>query len=320
MPAGAVRVRVPASTANLGPGFDALGMALNLYARIEMAAAEQTQIELLGTNMQGIPTDKTNLIYKVARMLYDEAGISMPELNIRMDSEIPLTRGLGSSASAIVGALAAANALSGAALPPEELFRLASSLEKHPDNVGASLFGGIIAAYWDGSEAKHIRIEPHERLEALVAVPAFQLSTEHARGVLPSEVPMKDAVYNIGHTAVLVAALAAGDLGMIRHAMKDALHQPYRAALVPGMEKVLREAADHGALGAALSGAGPTLIAFADAQEGRKEELETFLRKTFLAEGIEADTRWLKPSGEGVRVWTMQGGEPAFEQFVEGAE
>ncbi|MCY9592727.1 homoserine kinase [Paenibacillus chitinolyticus] len=320
MAPAAVRVRVPASTANLGPGFDALGMALDLYARIEMSEADRTQIELFGSNMQGIPTDKTNLIYKVAGTLYHHAGLPMPELSIRMDSDIPLTRGLGSSASAIVGALAAANALSGADLPPDELFQIASGMEKHPDNVGASLFGGIIAAYWDGHEAKHVRIEPHERLEALVAVPAFQLSTEHARRVLPDQVPMKDAVFNIGHSSLLVAALAAGELGMIRHAMKDALHQPYRAALVPGMEKILREAADHGALGAALSGAGPTLIAFADKSEGRQEELEAFLRETFRAEGIEAETRWLRPSREGVRVWKLAGGEPSFEEFAGGAE
>ncbi|GFZ86022.1 homoserine kinase [Paenibacillus marchantiophytorum] len=312
-----VRVKVPASTANLGPGFDSLGMALNLYAWIDLAISNQTTIHLIGDQMHGIPTDKSNLIYKVAQMVFEEAGVSHPELEITMYSDIPLTRGLGSSASAIVGALAGANALIGNKLTPYALFQLASRLEKHPDNVGASLYGGIVVAFWDGERAESIRIEPDSNLEVLVAIPAFQLSTEKARGVMPKQVSMKDAVYNLSHSSLLVAALSTGNLGMIRHAMKDALHQPYRAALIPGMTTLLEQAENHGALGVALSGAGPTMLALVDARSGQKAELEAFLKDTLAKEGIEAQTLWLKPSQEGVSVIELLEGDEDLQSLVE---
>lgn len=313
-----VRVKVPASTANLGPGFDTLGMALNLYAWIEMGAAENTHVDLYGDQMTGIPTDKSNLIYEVAQMVFDKAGVSCPELHIAMYSDIPLTRGLGSSASAIVGGLAAANALIGSPFDNDVLFQMATRLEKHPDNVGASLFGGLVVAFWDGERAEHIRLEPSDRLEALVAIPDFQLSTEKARGVLPQQLSMKDAVFNVGHSSVLVAALASGRLDMISRAMKDALHQPYRAPLIPGMEKILREAADFGALGAALSGAGPTLLALVDRESGNKSELERFLLDTLGRENISAETMWLKPDRDGVQVITPFDERSTLFEYIKG--
>ncbi|GGG74184.1 homoserine kinase [Paenibacillus radicis (ex Gao et al. 2016)] len=297
-----VLVKVPASTANLGPGFDTLGMALSLYAWIEMSPAKETTFRLHGEQMQGLPTDKTNLLYKVAQLVFKEAGVQMPELHIEMYSEIPLTRGLGSSASAIVGSLVAANALIGSPLSEDKLFQIATSLEGHPDNVGASLFGGIVVSAWDGEQADYVRLAPHPKLETLVAIPAFQLSTEKARHALPSQVSMADAVFNVGRSSLLVAALASGELGLIRHAMRDRLHQPYRAALIPGMTAILECAADNGALGAALSGAGPTLIAFVEADSPRKAELERFLVETLQREGVSAETMWLKPSVSGTEV------------------
>ncbi|ANE47183.1 serine kinase [Paenibacillus swuensis] len=298
-----VRVKVPASTANLGPGFDTLGMALNVYAWIEMAVAERTVIRLYGEQMDGVPTDKTNLIYKVAQQVFRAAGETYPELEISMYSDIPLTRGMGSSASAIVGALTAANALIGNKLSTNHLFRMATELEDHPDNVGASLFGGIVVASWDGERADAIRLEPHPQLEVMVAIPEFKLATEKARLVLPQQITMRDAVYNVAHSSLLVAALAAGRLDMIRHAMQDRLHQPYRASLIPGMDTILAEATDHGALGVALSGAGPTLLALVDAQEARQAELEQFLLGTLASHGIEARTLRLKPELSGVQTY-----------------
>ncbi|ULL17837.1 homoserine kinase [Paenibacillus sp. H1-7] len=299
-----VRVKVPASTANLGPGFDTLGMALDLYAWIEMSLAEETRIHLIGDQMNGIPTDKSNLIYKVAQMVFEKAGVHHPELEISMYSDIPLTRGLGSSASAIVGALAAANALIGCPLSDDALFQMATALEHHPDNVGAALFGGLVVAFWDGQRAEYIRVEPDDRLEVLVAIPHFQLSTEKARHVLPREQSLSNAVFNVGHSSVLVAAFCTGRLDMIASAMKDALHQPYRAALVPGLAKILAEATDHGALGVALSGAGPTMLALVDKNSSRKAELEQFLLGTLKDEQIEATLMWLKPDRGGVQVLT----------------
>lgn len=314
-----VCVKVPASTANLGPGFDALGMALELYAWIEMSEAESTVFHLHGEQMRGIPTDKSNLIYQVAQSVFAEAGVSLPELEISMYSDIPLTRGLGSSASAIVGALVAANALIGSPLSEDKLFQMATSLEKHPDNVGASLFGGIIAAFWDGKRAEYVCIEPDARLEVLVAIPEFQLSTEKARQVLPQQLSMKDAVFNIGHSSVLVAALSAGRLDMIRHAMKDALHQPYRSALVPGMAEVLEQATEHGALGIALSGAGPTLLALVDTSSEEKQGLEKFMIDTLQRHGVNAQTLWLRPSRHGVQVLPIRSSnQHSFIDIVKG--
>lgn len=299
-----VYVKVPASTANLGPGFDTLGMALDLYEWIEMGFAEQTKIHLFGDQVEGIATDKTNLIYKVAQLVFEKAGVQHPELEIAMYSDIPLTRGLGSSAAAIVGGLAAANALIGSPLSDDTLFQLATELEDHPDNVGASLFGGLVVAFWDGQRAEYIRVEPDERLEVLVAIPHFQLATEKARHVLPREQSLTNAVFNVGHSSVLVAALCTGRLDMIPRAMKDALHQPYRAALVPGLAKILAEATDHGALGVALSGAGPTMLALVDRSSSRKAELEQFLLDTLATEQIEATLLWLNPDRGGVQVLT----------------
>lgn len=313
-----VCVKVPSSTANLGPGFDSLGMALNLYAWIEMGFAERTVIHLHGENMKGVPADSSNLVYQVAQLVFDKAGLPRRELEISMYSEAPLTRGLGSSASAIVGALVAANELAGGTLSRDELFQMATELEKHPDNVGASLFGGLVVSFWDGVRAEYVRVEPDERLLALAAIPDFQLSTEKARHILPQQVPLKDAVFNIGHSSMLVAALLSGRLDMIRHAMKDALHQPYRAALIPGMGTILREAADHGALGVALSGAGPTLIALVEADSPQREKLRRFLLDTLRREGIGAETLWLKPDRQGAQVLTHSGESCTFIENIKG--
>lgn len=297
-----VIVKIPASTANLGPGFDTLGMALSIYSWIEMSVSDQTEFQLLGDQMSGLPKDKTNLIYKVAQLVFQEAEVSVPELYISMYSDIPLTRGLGSSATAIIGALVAANALIGSPLSDDKLLQMATALEGHPDNVGASLFGGIVVSAWDGERADYVRIAPHPMLETLVAIPAFQLSTEKARTALPTQISMADAVFNVSRSSLLVAALATGELSLIRHAMRDRLHQPYRAALIPGMTTILEHAVHYGALGAALSGAGPTLIAFVAADCPDKAALESFFVDTLKQEGLAVDMLWLSPCANGPQI------------------
>ena len=313
-----VRVRIPASTANLGPGFDSLGMALNVYAWIEMTVADKTRIHPLGEQMQGIATDKSNLVYRVAERVFKAAGISCPELEISMYSDIPLTRGLGSSASAIIGGMYAANALMDNVLSDDEIFQLATKLEDHPDNVGASLYGGIIVSFWDGERAECIRIEPDERLEMLAIIPDFHLATEKARHVLPEQVSMKDAVFNIGHSSLLVAALWTGNLPMIGKAMKDLLHQPYRCPLIPGMEAILREADKHGALGIALSGAGPTLLAIVDKEQENKAKLESFLMESLRIENVTAKLMWLKPCTKGVEILTLDDESRSLFETIKG--
>lgn len=299
---GTIVVKIPASTANLGPGFDALGMALSLYAWLELSIAEQTEVHLYGPGMDGLPTDSNNLVYQVAQRVFTKAGFQEQPLKISMYSEIPLTRGLGSSASAIVGALVAANELLGGRFSQDELFHMATELEGHPDNVGASLFGGIVVSSWDGKQAPYVKITPPQCLEAIVIIPDFQLSTEKARHALPQQYDKSDVVFNIGRSSLLVAALASGQLDLIANSMQDRIHQPYRASLIPGMSDILEQACNYGALGVALSGAGPTLIAFVESDSDQKAELQQYMLSKMSQEGIEATSMQLTPDCFGTRV------------------
>lgn len=297
-----VTVTVPASTANLGPGFDTIGMALQLYASITMREEETTTVLLRGEHLHGVPTDEKNLLYQVAAHLYQRAGKPAPRLFIEVESDIPLTRGLGSSAAAIVGALVGANALLGEPFSREELFAMGSRWEGHPDNVGASLFGGIVVAAMpeedDSLNVPHIRLPvPHE-LEILAVIPLQELSTAKARSVLPPQYERRDVVFNISHSSLLVAALAQGRLDLIGQAMKDRVHQPYRASLIPGMQELLDGACEHGALGAALSGAGPTMVCLVSG-DSAKRQLVSFVQGVMEKHGQQTDIKVLLPDREG---------------------
>ncbi|MEK0314422.1 homoserine kinase [Cohnella sp. 56] len=306
-----VVVRVPASTANLGPGFDSLGMALSLYAWVDLAPAERTTVTLYGDHLEGVARDKSNLIYEVAQSVFARFGVDLPELAIGIRSDNPLARGLGSSASAIVGALVAANALIGSPLDRHALLQMATALERHPDNVGASLYGGIVAAAWDGERAELVRFEPPQALRVLAAIPAFELATKSARAVLPQQVERADAVFNVAHSSLLTAALATGRLDALRFALRDKLHQPYRAPLIPGMERLLREAPEHGALGAVLSGAGPTLLLLSE-EGSDARAIEAFARATLEEAGVQAELRWLEPDLAGPAVRLLRAGDSDF--------
>lgn len=300
----AVSVSIPASTANLGPGFDTVGMAFSLYSSVEMSVAEKTVIELVGPELQGLPQNKSNLLYEVAADLFREAGQAVPELHIRASSDAPLTRGLGSSAAAIVGALVAANQLAGQPFSREDLFRMASWREGHPDNVGASLFGGVVVASMPENEDEPIpfvRFAPPEALHILAIIPNAPLSTEKARNVLPTLYSKQDVIYNVGHSSLLVAALAHGRLDLLSQAMKDRMHQPYRAKLVPGLSEILAGANEHGALGATLSGAGPTILCFyqTEADLGR---LSPFVEQVMSEQGVAYRAMQLKPDHHGAQV------------------
>lgn len=298
---GKVKVKVPASTANLGPGFDTIGMAFRLYTTLTFEVADATDIRLHGPNLSGIPTDKSNLIYQIAARIFEKAGLVVPELIIDVTSDIPLTRGLGSSASAIVGALVAANELAGKPFTMDELYQMATEEDGHPDNVGASFFGGVVVALMEADHVPYVRLPVPEHLEAMVVIPKFMLSTEKARGVLPSMYSRQDVVYTASHTGVLVGALATGNLSLLRMAMKDVLHQPYRVPLVPGLDKILAEAYEHGALGAALSGAGPTIIALVDKREST-DALQQFMVQTLAEHDIDCTVMRLVPDEAGVQV------------------
>lgn len=292
-----VRVQVPATTANMGPGFDTLGMALKMYNYVEMEAAGYgLQIDVEGEGADQIPRDKRNIVYSAAARVFKVSGFSPAGLRIKITNNIPLARGLGSSAAAIVGGLVAANVISGSKLGEKELLNMASEIEGHPDNVAPALLGGIVISALVDGEVKCSKIDAPAKLKCVAAIPDFTLATKLAREVLPQSVSIVDAVFNISRTALLVTALMKQDFNLLATAMDDKIHQPYRANLVPGMKKVFAAAKLAGARGIALSGAGPTLIAFCDRNPGR---IASVMKETFWQSGIQAKVVELEPNPVG---------------------
>lgn len=258
-----ITMRVPATTANLGPGFDCLGLALGLYNQVTFAPASSgLSVKIQGEGADELPADSTNLTVVAAERVFARLGRRPPGVQIVQENGIPIGSGLGSSAAAIVGGMLAANALMGGELTRKELLQLAAEMEGHPDNVVPAALGGLVLVNRVGGQM-HIESIPTPPLQVVVVLPRFTLATAQARAALPAQVPLTDAVFNAGRTALLVRALAAGDYDKLAVAMQDRLHQPYRLPLVPGLEEALRRARAAGAAGAALSGAGPGVVAFA---------------------------------------------------------
>lgn len=282
-----VKILVPATSANLGPGFDVLGVALDFYNTVEISLQPGLDIraETAGEGARFLSRRGSKMVVEAVRRVFQRAGSAAPGLLIRQYNKIPLFRGLGSSAAAVAGGMAAANALLPEPLPPEEIFCLAAAMEGHPDNVAPALFGGFTVACATKNGYRHIRIDPPAGLNVVVCVPSFTLPTKKSRSLLPEHVPLDDAVFNIGHTALLVAALFTGNLKHLSFAMEDKLHQPYRSLLIPGLAAVKEAAREAGALAAVLSGAGPALISFTCGQEDAVGEA---MRQTFAAYGVTA--------------------------------
>ena len=253
-------VRAPASTANLGSGFDCIGMALNRYLTIEMAYSDYIRIRLSGEG-QDFPRNRSNLIYQAAMEVFRKAGYPESELSIKVETQIPPERGLGSSAAAICGGMMAANRLLGDPFSKEELFPLAVKLEGHPDNVAASLFGGIVIAVPEGGKYRCLRIRPPKGMRIVAAIPDFSLSTRRAREALPDVYSKGDVIHSIGRSALLAGALATGDREALACAMDDRIHEPYRSNWIPGFRELKESCRAYGAAGVAISGAGPSVIA-----------------------------------------------------------
>lgn len=272
-------VRVPATSANLGPGFDVLGLALGMYntARVQAvgagestdapaAAAAGAVIESIeGQGAGALPqgdTSDDNLFVRSMRSYAAFAGKELPPCRLRLINEIPLARGLGSSAAAIVGGLAAGAALVGHSPSDDELLDLAATVEGHPDNVAAAIHGGLTIAFSEDGKFRAAKLMPAPSLTTLLLVPDTELSTEEARAALPAQVSREDAVFNLARVSLLVAGLISGDHDLVARGVQDRLHQPARMALLPHFEKVRTVCAEAGASGLVLSGAGPTMLAF----------------------------------------------------------
>lgn len=294
-----VRVCVPATTANLGPGFDCLGLALDLWNEAEFALeGEGVHLNCTGEGCD-IPMDDRNLILQAMRFFCDERGLPFPRgLTITCRNAIPVGSGLGSSAAAALIGLLGASALLDGPLDLREALSLSARMEGHADNVAAALYGGLVLVAQGKGGWLVRRISIPERRVAVV-LPAVRLSTHAARAALPGEVSMKDATFNLGRALLVVEALRDGDLGLLREAMDDRLHLPYRLPLIPGGQKALDAAYAAGASAVTISGAGPSLIAFTD---GNPATAADAITAAFQDAGVPSRSFLMKTSSQGAVV------------------
>ena len=316
-----LRVRVPASSANLGSGFDTVGVALSLYNFfdvLEILPVGQYEIDIIGEGSGDASLVKNNGVVESYERACREWGIEPAGLRLRTMNAIPLKRGLGSSSSAIVGGVVIANELRDRPLPKEELLQLMVSMEGHPDNVVPCCLGGMVVSCWDGHGLKYVRMPsmPSDIL-AVVAVPAVELSTEAARRALPSHVSMHDAVYNVSRSALLAASWATGNWENLGWAMDDRLHQPFRARLFPGGEAILEEVRRiPQCTGVAISGSGPSVLAFARHEAHRVAELMCSIFSRF---GLRSRFFILAEDGSGVSVSRNVGCSEIFRPLRKGS-
>lgn len=300
-----VSVTVPATTANLGPGYDCIGAALTLYNQfqftyLDAAGASAVSISVTGVEAQRVKTDASNLAYQAFVNFYQHLQQAPPLVQIKINLGVPLARGLGSSATAIVGGLVAGNYLAGSPLSQAEVMKLAIALEGHPDNVVPALLGGCRLAAISEAGGAICDVPWQESIVPVVAIPNFELSTQSARRVLPAQVSRADAIFNTAHLGLLLRGLATANRDWLQAALQDRLHQPYRQSLIPGYQAVRTAALAAGALGMVISGAGPTLLALVEAAQSA--EVAAAMGKAWQQEGITAQVRSLSLDTQGARI------------------
>lgn len=291
-----VKVRVPASTSNLGPGFDVFGLALALYNEVEVRrnpSVRGISIEIQGEGESSLPRNENNLVWVAMERTLAKAKAPLEGYELKCVNRIPLARGLGSSAAAILSGILAGNALCEDFLTDNGMLEMAVRIEGHPDNVAAQLYGGLQVLAYSGKNYAIIPFDPPKGIHAVVCVPGdLKLSTTEARAALPESVPHKDAVFNASRTALLLGALVQKRYDLLGIAMEDRLHQPYRKKFIPGFDDVLNAAYRGGAYGAALSGSGPSIFALAPPSKAAQVGKE--MEKGFAAAGIKAQSMVLK--------------------------
>ena len=290
-------VSVPATSANLGPGFDSVGLALDLRIRADVTVLDENGTSVWSFTGEEAPTHSglRDEMMRAMRTLFAAVGTAPPPLAIVVDNPIPLGRGLGGSAAGAALGLAIAAELRDPRPDLGELTRVITVLEGHPDNGVPAIVGGVVVAVAEDEDVVYARFAPPPDVRAYVVVPEFSMPTREARAILPDAYPRRDAVYNVGHAALLGAAFASGNVALLRTAMRDRLHQPFRASFVPGLEEML--ALDvPGLIGVALSGAGPSVLALADSQSAAGERI----RDIFARHGIGARILDLSPDLLGI--------------------
>jgi homoserine kinase len=299
-----IRVKVPATTANLGPGFDALGLALNLWNEAEFTCTDDNKISLTvsGEGEGKIPTNADNAIAEAALQIYDLVRKPCQGLHIDCINRVPLGSGMGSSSAAMLSGMLGANALLGNPLTDEEILKLAIETEGHPDNVAPAMLGGLVASIVYENRVISMKLPAranHGSIHAIVVLPDFDFPTKQARAILPKQVERTDAIYNISRAVLVTEALRTGNLDLLGIAMKDSLHQPYRLPLIPGAIAALEAGKKAGAAAVALSGAGPGLIAFSSKAE---TGIGAAMKRAFESAGLSARVFELETSYEGAEV------------------
>jgi homoserine kinase len=260
-----IRIQVPATSANLGSGFDSLGIALDLYNQVWME--ESDTIDITCKDDIVVPMDDSNLIFWAAKQVYEKCGRKLPGLKIVQENNIPMARGLGSSSACIVSGILGANRLLGSPLTKQDLINLAAKIEGHPDNTTPAIEGGLGASAMAAGRGYSVSVPVSDKIRFVLFIPPFELKTEKARSVLPEQYSRSDAVYNLSRSALMAASLFSGKLENLRVAVQDKIHQPYRASLIDNLDNVFRISYELGSLGTYVSGAGPTIISMIDAED-----------------------------------------------------
>lgn len=286
-----ITIKVPASTGNLGPGFDCLGLALALYNTTTVELADDIRLTVSGEGMDKIPTDKNNLVWQSAEKVFEVLGKRPSGFHLHQHNNIPVGSGMGSSATAVIAGLLAANALIDGELSQEQIFLLANQIEPSPDNAAPSIYGGLTLVTSIDKSSYHVEPIAIVPQEVVIVLPNFHFPTITARAALPNDVPMKDAIFNVSHTALVIQALIGGNYAKLGFAMQDRLHQPYRLKRIPGAEQAIRAAQNAGAKAVALSGAGPSLIAFSP---NNHEAIAQAMIQAFQQAGL-ASRYWVLP-------------------------
>ncbi len=299
-----IKVKSPATTANLGPGFDCLGMAVDIWNFLEVEwctnnELQETSIEVYGEGSDELATDTSNLVYQAMKFLFLEAGHQIPAVRISCENNIPLSRGLGSSAAAISSGLVAANSIVGNLFESNELLEMAATIEGHPDNVAAAILGNLQLVIGEDHQLYTVSIRPPDDLRLVIFVPDVRISTDDARRVLPSVVSISDAVYNASRVGLLVAGMLTDHVEYFHHSLQDKLHQPYREPLFPAMKVIFKAAEDAGALGVFLSGSGSTIMALT---KGREMTVAYEMGEAARQTGVVGELRITNPAYEGTSV------------------
>ncbi|MBM7870412.1 homoserine kinase [Clostridium pascui] len=259
-----VEVVVPATSANFGPGFDTLGVGLNLYNKFYI---EEIEKGLIIEGCEEQYRNEKNLVYTSMKRCFEKIGYKEKGIKIIIKSDIPTSRGLGSSASCIVAGVLGANVIAGNKLDTDDILRLATEIEGHPDNIVPALLGGMTTAIYENDNVYYDKINIKEGIKFCALIPNFRLSTEKSRAVLPKEVAYKDAIFNVGRVSLMITSLTNGNFDMLKVACQDKLHQPYRGKLIESYDEVVNTSKELGALGVFLSGAGPTIMALLEEKD-----------------------------------------------------